>query len=228
MPTDMLIWYARLRYLGPQNIAKLAKISKGITLKRKREDDNYYADAEAYYYYCASGKLTFRPYKGSIKPSEVRLDLIYSDITGPISPNRFNKARYYVLFRDDFSRMSEVYPIARKSEVFENFRQFKAKHKRDNRKIRRFRFDNSREYISTVFDKYFKDCGIDNKPTTRDSPEQNPVNERLNREIGERTRTTISSAGLLKNLWPEIVKTVNYLVMREPSTRLEGITPYKA
>ena len=146
-------------------------MSKGITFKRKREDNNYYTDSEAYYYYCASGKFTSRPYKGNIKPSEIRLDLIYSDIAGPISLNKFNGARYYISFRDDFSRMSKIHPIARKSEVFEKFRQFKAKHERDNCKIRRFRFDNSGEYISTAFDKYLKDCGIDSEPTTRDSPE---------------------------------------------------------
>ena len=146
-------------------------MSKGITLKRKREDNNYYTNSEVYYYYCASGKFTSRPYKGSIKFGKVRLNLIYSNITGPINPNRFNRARYYILFRDDFLRISEIYPIARKSEVFKKFRQFKAKYKRDNRKIKRFRFDNNGEYILTAFDKYLKDCGIDNKPTTRDSLE---------------------------------------------------------
>ena len=228
MPTDMLTWHARLGHLGPQNIAKLAKVSKGITLKRKREDDDHYADSEACCHHCASGKLTSRPHKGHIKPGESRLDLIHSDVAGPIGPDGFDGSRYYVSFRDDFSRMSEVHPIARKSEVFEKFRQFKAKHERPDRKIRRMRFDNGGEYMSTEFEKWLKDCGIDAEPTTRDSPEQNPVSERLNREIGERTRTTISSAGLPKNLWPEVVKTVNYLIMREPSTRLEGITPYEA
>ena len=223
-----MIWYARLKYLGPQNIVKLAKVFKGITFKRKREDNNYYIDSEVYYYYYASGKFIFRLYKSSIKLNKVRLDLIYSDITGPISPNRFNKARYYISFRDDFSRIFKIYPIARKSKVFEKFRYFKAKYERNNRKIRRFRFDNSKEYISTAFNKYLKDCGINSKPITRDSLEQNPISERLNREIGERTKTTISSEGLPKNLWPEIVKTVNYLVMRELNTRLKGITPYEA
>ena len=223
-----MIWYARLGYLGPQKIAKLIKVSKGITLKRKREDNNHYTNSEVYCYYCISGKLISRPYKGSIKPGKARLDLIHSDITGPIGPNGFNRARYYVLFRDDFLRISKIYLIARKSEVFKKFRQFKAKYERDNRKIRCFRFDNNGEYISTVFDKYLKDYGINSKPTTRNSLEQNPVSKRLNREIGERTRTTISNIGLPKNLWPEIVKTVNYLVIRELSTRLKGITPYEA
>ena len=147
----------------------MAKVFKGITLKRKRENNNHYTDSEIYYYYYASGKLTFRPYKSNIKFNKIRLNLIYSNIMGLISLNKFNRARYYISFRDDFLRISEIYSIARKSEVFEKFRHFKTKYERNNRKIQRFRFDNNKEYILTVFNKYFKDYGINSKLTTRDS-----------------------------------------------------------
>ena len=79
-------------------------------------------DSKVYYYYYASGKFTFRPYKGYIKFSELPLDLIYSDIIRPINPDGFNKSRYYILFRDDIITFFKIYFIAYKSEVFEKFR----------------------------------------------------------------------------------------------------------
>ena len=108
----------------------MAKVFKGITLKRKKDDnEDYYADSEIYYYYYASGKFTFRLYKGYIKPGELLLDLIYSDIIKLISFNNFNKIRYYILFRDDIIIILKVYLIIYKSEVFEKLRYFKIKYK---------------------------------------------------------------------------------------------------
>ena len=116
----------------------MAKIFKGITLKRKREDNNYYINSETYYYYYAFNKFTSRPYKGHIKLNKFKLNLIYSEVIGFINLNNFNKIRYYILFRDDFLKIFKVYFIIYKFKVFEKFRRFKIKYERNKRKIKRF------------------------------------------------------------------------------------------
>ena len=123
----------------------------------------------------------------------------------------------------------EVHPLRHKSDVITRFKEFKARHKRPpDRKIRRLRADGGGEYGSQAFQNYLKLCGITFEPTSRESPEQNPVSERFNRDIGEKARAMRLSGGIADAFWPELVQTSNYMSMRSPSSRLGGITPYEA
>ena len=59
---------------------------------------------------------------------------------------------YYVSFIDDFSRMTWIYFMKNKDEVFNKFKEFKAlieNHTEKNIKI--FRSDNGREFTSNEF-----------------------------------------------------------------------------
>ena len=55
-----------------------------------------------------------------------RLQLIHSDICGPISPISNSKKRYFLCFIDDFSRKAWVYLLAEKSEALHHFQYFKS------------------------------------------------------------------------------------------------------
>ena len=54
------------------------------------------------------------------------LDLIHSDVVGPMSTNSINGCRYFLTFIDDCSRYCWIYFMKQKSEVFETFKFFKA------------------------------------------------------------------------------------------------------
>ena len=54
------------------------------------------------------------------------LDLIHSDVVGPMPTKPINGCRYFLTFIDDCSRYSWVYFMKQKSEVFETFKVFKA------------------------------------------------------------------------------------------------------
>ena len=125
--------------------------------------------------------------------------------------------------------MSEVHPLVSKSDIVTKFKEFKAKHKRPpDRKIRRLRADGGGKYGSTAFQNYLKLYGITFESTSRESPEQNPVNKRFNRDISKMARAMRLSGGIADIFWPELVQTSNYLTMRTPKTRLSGITPYES
>lgn len=51
--------------------------------------------------------------------------LIYVDLCGFMYIEFFSGNRYFLLFIDDYSRMSWVYFLKFKFEVFENFKKFK-------------------------------------------------------------------------------------------------------
>ena len=54
------------------------------------------------------------------------LQLVHTDVRGPIKPSSFGKNRYFLLFIDDYSRKTWVYFLKQKSEAFEAFKSFKA------------------------------------------------------------------------------------------------------
>ena len=49
------------------------------------------------------------------------LDLVHSDVCGPMSVHSFSGYSYCVTFIDDYSRKNWIYFLKAKSEVFERF-----------------------------------------------------------------------------------------------------------
>jgi hypothetical protein len=54
------------------------------------------------------------------------LDLIHSDVFGPIPIPSLGKFVYYVSFKDDFLRNMWIYFLQKKYEVFDIFKEFNA------------------------------------------------------------------------------------------------------
>ena len=54
------------------------------------------------------------------------MDLIHSNVFGPIDVPSIGRSVYYVSFIDDFSRRTWVYFLMSKDEVFSCFKEFKA------------------------------------------------------------------------------------------------------
>ena len=62
---------------------------------------------------------------------------------------------YYVTFIDDATRKTWVYCIRQKSDVFDNFKKWKALAENETRKrLKCLRSDNGGEYCSKEFDSY--------------------------------------------------------------------------
>ena len=72
------------------------------------------------------GKNIKKIFPRSIKRSKGILDLIHSDICGPMLAPLLSGYLYYVLFIDDFSHKSWIYFVKEKSETFNKFQLFKA------------------------------------------------------------------------------------------------------
>ena len=54
------------------------------------------------------------------------LELVHSDVFGPVKVPSLGNSMYYVSFIDDFSRNTWIYFLKKKSEVFDKFKEFKA------------------------------------------------------------------------------------------------------
>ena len=88
------------------------------------------------------------------------LELVHSDLCGPMKTKTLGGALYFVTFINDCSRKLWVYVLKTKDEVLGVFKQFQASLERETgKKLRCIRTDNGGEYCGP-FDEYCKHQGI--------------------------------------------------------------------
>jgi len=89
------------------------------------------------------------------------LQLVHSDICGPMNPTSNNNKRYFITFTDDFSRKTWVYFLGEKSEAIEAFKRFKARVEKEiGKDIQCLRTDRGGEYTSNEFANVCESNGI--------------------------------------------------------------------
>ena len=96
---------------------------------------------------CLVGKHPEKRYEvGKAQRVYSILNLIHSDVAGPIPTTSINYCRYFLTFIDDCSRYCWIYFMKQKSEVFEIFKVFKAMDENSFRKkIKSIRSDKGGE-----------------------------------------------------------------------------------
>ena len=104
------------------------------------------------------------------------LEIVHSDLCGPMQTPSLAGNKYVLTFIDDYTRKTWVYFLNQKSEVFKKFRHFKMLvEKQSGHYIKVLRTDRGGEYISKEFLCFCKENGIQKQFTTRYTPQQNGV-----------------------------------------------------
>ena len=129
-----------------------------------------------------------------------KLQLIHTDVCGPMKTTSLSGNKYFILFIDDYTRMCWVYFIKLKNEVFSVFKQFKALvENQSNLSIKILRSDNGMEYTSSQFVEFCSTTGIEHQLTTPYTPQQNGVSKRKNRTVMEMARCLLFEKKMLSN-----------------------------
>ena len=171
-----------------------------------------------------------KSHRQSFKSNETRVkslfSLVHANVWGPAPVIGDHGFKYFLLFVDDCSRMTWVYFLKNKSEVYEKFVLFyKLIQTQFQTQIKVLRSDNGREFVNREMSNFFKDKGLVHQTSCPYTPEQNGVAERKNRIILEITRALFFDSKVPKFLWPEAVATSVYLVNRLPTKILNMKTP---
>jgi transposase InsO family protein len=104
---------------------------------------------------CALGKYTKTTFPSNDNRSKGVLDLVHSDVCGPMFSTSLTGCEYFVTFVDDFSRKTWIYFMRAKDEVFSRFQEFKAfVENATGRKIKILRSDNGGEYTGKAFKEF--------------------------------------------------------------------------
>ncbi|KAF2345406.1 Reverse transcriptase RNA-dependent DNA polymerase [Trinorchestia longiramus] len=142
--------------------------------------------------------------------SKKPLELVHSDLAGPISPTSFENSMYVMFFVDDFSGLIFVYFLKSKSDSVEAFKKFLADSAPFG-SVKRLRTDNGTEYSSSLFKAVVMDNKIKHEFTAPYSPHQNVTAERSWRSLFEMARCLLLHANLPKELWNHAVRTAAYM-----------------
>jgi len=152
------------------------------------------------------------------------LSLVHSDICGPINVESAGGARYFVTFIDDYSRYTVTVMLRNRSDVVQAFKDYKQKMENlTNKRIKKLRTDNGKEYVSKEFSDFLRQEGITRQLSVEYTPQQNGVAERANRTLVEMARCIMLQANLPQSMWAEAVNTATYLRNRCATKSLNGI-----
>ena len=90
--------------------------------------------------------MTKRPFTGKRLRATEPLELIHSDVCGPMSIKARGGYEYFVTFIDDYFRYGYVYLMRHKSDTFEKFKEYRAEvQKQLGKNIKTLRSDHGGE-----------------------------------------------------------------------------------
>ena len=158
---SLTLWHLRFGHLNLKDVQTLCseKLVDGIEIDSKHVEEVCEG--------CAVGKAVRSPFPkiGSKKSTDL-LNLVHTDVCGPLNIASVGGSVYFVTFIDDFSNYVWVYMLKKKSEVLEKFIEFVAMAENfSGKRLKKLRNDNRGEYVSNALSDYCKEKGIPTEPT---------------------------------------------------------------
>lgn len=152
------------------------------------------------------------------------LELVHTDLAGPVEPAGKDGFRFALAFTDDYSGAIFTYFLKAKSDPVKATERFIAD-VAPYGKIKCIRSDNGTEFTSSAFQSLLCQNAIRHETSAPWSPHQNGTAERAWRTLFEMARCILIESKLPKQLWPYAVQTAATIRNRCYNRRL-GQTPY--
>jgi histone deacetylase 1/2 len=139
-------------------------------------------------------------------------------------PDSINKNKYYVSFINDFSKLTWIYLLKKKSDVFQRFHDFQNHVERlFDKKIITMQTDWGGEYQK--LNSFFQHVGITHHVSCPHAHQQNGSAERKHRHIMEVGLSLLAQASMPLKFWDEAFFTATYLINRIPCKFIDDDTP---
>lgn len=211
------VWHRIMGHIGQENLKKLKSMVRGM----EKVDGSDEKGCEI----CLKGKQSRFAFPSGDSRANEKLELMHTDLCGPMNVASLGGSLYFLTFIDDFTRKTFVYTIKSKNMVLKKFKEFKSRvENQTGKKIKILRSDNGREYCNKPFDDFLVECGVVRQLSAPYSPQQNGLSERMNRSIVEKARCMLFDANSPEEFWAEAVLTAVHLINHSPA-RGTGKTP---
>ena len=207
------------------DLVKLEGVSKGMKINGK---DTF--DCET----CILGKQVNTRNRTPDTRATYPIELVHTDLAGPIDPIAKDGFKYVIVFTDDFSACYFTYFLRNKSDAVVATNKFLIDIKPFG-KVRtlsfyneispsggvvRLRSENGGEYSSQEFVDLLLKHGINHELSCPNSPHQNGTAERSWRTLFDMGRSMLIEAGLPKYLWTFAIMAATYVRNRCYSQRI--------
>jgi transposase InsO family protein len=145
--------------------------------------------------------MTKSPFAKSRERASELLELIHSDVYGPMSTKARGGYQYFMTFTDELSRYGYIYLMRHNSKTFE-FNEFQNEVENHRSKtIKLLRSDRGGEYMIQEFDDHLKGRGIVPWLTPPDMPWRNGVSEWRNHTLLDMVRSMMRKSDLPLSFW---------------------------
>ena len=142
------LWHCRLGHIGVKRMKQL--LADGLL---ESLDYESFDTCEP----CLMGKMTKNPFSGTMERANDLLEIIHTDVCGPMSVEACGGYHYFITFRYDLSRYGYIYLMKHKSKTFEKFKEFHNEvENHRNKKIKFLRSDRGGEFLSYEFGLHLK------------------------------------------------------------------------
>ena len=106
------VWHCRFGHINYEYVNELSQKKMVVGMNCSKEDTSQQCEA------CAKAKMHKMPVpKASRNRSSRPLQLVHSDVCGPINMNSIGGSKYILSFTDDYTKYVMVYFLKNKSEV---------------------------------------------------------------------------------------------------------------
>ncbi len=222
---DLDVWHQRIDHMNFKDLITLSKVTKKIEFVKSQKDekDDHFCET------CVLDKAHKIHSKISTahrtKLSDERLHSDLFEDEDILSDVR--DFRYEVIMMNDHTRLKFLLILRSKDKITIKIQALFNKMKtHTDRKIRFFRIDDDRKFVS--LEETLNDKDIEWKKSASFAQDQDNVSERIIRTIIEKARILLIAANLSQRLWPKALITVCYLSNRSLIKTLDEKTSYEA
>jgi transposase InsO family protein len=168
---------------------------------------------------------TRKPFNPSNRQSENPLDLVRTDLCGPMQTKSAGGAKYVITFIDDFSGCGTVQLLRSKEQAMQALEAYiSCVVNQLGKKVKKIQSDRGGEYWNAEVKTFCQSKEILHQKTNPYSSQKNGVAERLNRTLIDKVRAMLFESGLRKKWGGEAVLTASY-VRNRTTTKTHGKTP---
>lgn len=224
--SDANTWHRRLAHIGYKRIQAMAKgMVEGLP---QMEIPKHKTNCTP----CIQGKATREPvnhHPTKKANSKAPLDLIHTDLCGPIKPPTMGGANYFITLTDDYTRYTTTYLLKTKDEAEDRIQRYVAiTSNQHNTIIKKIRSDNGGEFTSKPLNDFLEKHGVTQETSAPYTPQHNGVAERKNRTLLNMVRCMIFESRLPTKFWGEALATATYILNKVPTAVMGKKTPHEA
>jgi hypothetical protein len=178
---------------------------------------------------CEVGKSTCKPFSASsTKRTSAILEVVHSDLAGPMQTKSLQGSYYTATFIDDHSKLAVVYFIALKDQFAKVFKMYLSwAETQTTLKLKALHSDRGGEYMAKAVQDTLKQRGIEHHLTMPGSPQSNGKAERFNHTITDTAMAMLHTAGLSFGFWEYAMNAAVHIYNRSPTRTLKWHTPFE-